>query len=39
MGSWLICYRCNLYSHTHNGGGEINNKHYCESCYAEIKQE
>ena len=40
MGGWLLCEGCNNYSHTHNGGGEINNKHYCEPCYPEyIKEE
>ena len=35
MGGWLLCEGCSRYSHTHNGGGLINNQHYCEPCYPE----
>ena len=35
MGGWLLCEGCGRYANTHNGGGEINNKHYCEPCYPE----
>jgi len=39
MGGWLICNRCDNYSHTHNGGGLVKDKHYCETCYPEITEE
>jgi hypothetical protein len=35
MGGWLLCVSCDNYSHTHNGGGLVNDEHYCEPCYSE----
>ena len=38
MGSLLLCSRCDVRWHSHDGTGSyINDEHYCENCTAELE--
>ena len=38
MGSLLLCSRCDMRWHSHDGTGSyINDEHYCENCTAELE--
>ena len=38
MGSILLCFKCDVRWHSHDGTGSyINDEHYCENCTGELE--